>query len=364
MIAPALPHPDEMYRALLARDASYEGTFWLGVRTTGIVCRPTCPARKPKRENVAFFATLDAAFEAGFRPCLRCRPTEHAGTPPAWAATLLDHLHRTPQQRMRDADLRARGLDPVRVRRWFVRVHGTTFHGYQRALRLGRAMHQLRGGTTVLTTTYNAAYESPTAFREAFTDLFGVLPGEISPSSVPPLLARQLTTPLGTMLAIANDEGLCLLEFADRPMLATQLRRIRARFSAPIIGGNHPLLDQVERELEEYFAGERQVFDVPLRIQGTEFQRAAWQALREIPYGTTLSYGEQAHRIGRPDAQRAIGRANGDNCLAIIIPCHRVVRADGTLCGYGGGLWRKKRMLELEALVVSRESLEVVGRRS
>src|SRR5690606_8236038 len=141
-------------------------------------------------------------------------------------------------------------------------------------------------------------------------------------------------------------------------------RRIRARFSAPIIGGNHPLLDQVERELEEYFAGERQEFDVPLRIQGTAFQRAAWQALREIPYGTTLSHREQAHRIGRPGAQRAIGRANGDNCLAIIIPCRRVVRADGTLCGYGGGLWRKKRMLELEALVVSRESLEVVGRRS
>ncbi len=355
MIASALPHPDEMYRALLARDASYEGTFWLGVRTTGIVCRPTCPARKPKRENVSFFATLDEAFEAGFRACLRCRPTEHAGTPPAWAAALLERLHTHPNQRMRDAELRAIGLDPVRVRRWFVRVHGTTFHGYQRELRLGRAMHQLKGGTPVLNTTYDAAYESPTAFREAFTDLFGVRPGEVGPSSPTPLMARQLTTPLGAMIAIANADGLCLLEFADRPMLATQLQRIRKRFSAPIIGGNHPVLDQVERELEEYFTGERQLFTVPLRIQGTDFQRAAWEALAAIPYGTTLSYGEQAHRIGRPDAQRAIGRANGDNCLAIIIPCHRVVRADGTLCGYGGGLWRKQRLLELESGVVSRE---------
>lgn len=354
MTAPALPHPDEMYRALLARDASYEGTFWLGVRTTGIVCRPTCPARKPKRENVAFFATLEAALEAGFRACLRCRPMEHAGTPPAWATDLLARLHATPQQRMRDAELRALGLDPVRVRRWFVRVHGTTFHGYQRALRLGRAMNQLQGGTSVLATTFDAAYESPTAFREAFTDLFGVKPGDVGPSSATPLIARQVATPLGTMLAIANDDGLCLLEFADRPMLATQLRRIRQRFNAPIIGGSHPLLDQVERELEEYFAGERTGFTVPLRIQGTDFQRAAWDALRNIPYGTTLSYGEQAHRIGRADAQRAIGRANGDNCLAIIVPCHRVVHADGTLCGYGGGLWRKQRLLELEAGVVSR----------
>jgi AraC family transcriptional regulator of adaptative response/methylated-DNA-[protein]-cysteine methyltransferase len=354
MTAPALPHPDEMYRALLARDASYEGTFWLGVRTTGIVCRPTCPARKPKRENVAFFASLDSAIEAGFRPCLRCRPTEHAGTAPEWAASLLHRLHKAPQQRMRDTDLRTLGLDPMRVRRWFVRVHGTTFHGYQRALRLGRAMHQLQGGTSVLATTFDAAYESPTAFREAFSELFGVLPGEVGPTSAAPLIARQVATPLGAMLAIANDDGLCLLEFADRPMLATQLRRIRQRFSAPIIGGSHALLDQVERELEEYFAGERTEFTVPLRIQGTEFQRAAWDALRNIPYGTTLSYGEQAHRIGRADAQRAIGRANGDNCMAIIIPCHRVVRADGTLCGYGGGLWRKQRLLELESLVVSR----------
>ena len=354
MIAPALPHPDEMYRALLARDASYEGTFWLGVRTTGIVCRPTCPARKPKRENVSFFASLDSALEAGFRPCLRCRPAEHAGTPPVWAADLLDRLRDAPQQRIRDVELRALGLDPVRVRRWFVRVHGTTFHGYQRALRLGRAMNQLQGGTSVLATTFDAAYESPTAFREAFTELFGVRPGEVGPTSATPLIARQVATPLGAMLAIGNDDGLCLLEFADRPMLATQLRRIRQRFSATIIGGSHALLDQVERELKEYFAGERREFTVPLRIQGTEFQRSAWDALRKIPYGATLSYGEQAHRIGRPDAQRAIGRANGDNCLAIIIPCHRVVRADGTLCGYGGGLWRKQRLLELESLVVSR----------
>jgi AraC family transcriptional regulator of adaptative response/methylated-DNA-[protein]-cysteine methyltransferase len=215
-------------------------------------------------------------------------------------------------------------------------------------------MHQLQGGTSVLATTYDAAYESPTAFREAFTELFGVRPGEIGPASATPLIARQVATPLGAMLAIANDDGLCLLEFADRPMLATQLKRISQRFGAPIIGGSHALLDQVERELAEYFAGERREFTVPLRIQGTDFQQAAWGALRAIPYGTTLSYGEQAHRIKRPDAQRAIGRANGDNCLAIIIPCHRVVRADGTLCGYGGGLWRKQRLLELEALVVSR----------
>ncbi len=185
-------------------------------------------------------------------------------------------------------------------------------------------------------------------FREAFTSLFGILPRDAKQVGAPPLIAARLTTPLGPMLALAGDDGLWLLEFADRPMLETQLRRVRQRRGAPVIGGEHPLLTLVQRELAEYFAGTRRAFTVPCRADGTPFQQLAWEALRQVPYGATISYGEQAARIGRPEARRAIGRANGDNRLAIIIPCHRVVRADGSLCGYGGGLWRKQRLLELE----------------
>lgn len=348
MTTTTLPSPAVMYRALVARDPSFEGIFWVGVRTTGIICRPTCPARKPRRENVEFFGALRDGLSAGFRPCLRCRPELLPDSTPGWADQLMARLHAEPTGRLSDADLRALGLDPVRVRRWFRRTHGTTFHGYQRALRLGRAMHHLQQGKSVLTTTYATAYESPTGFRDAFEELFGLLPSGARDSGVAPLVARRLTTQLGAMLAIAAADGLCLLEFADRPMLETQLTRVRQRFSAPIIGGAHPLLDQVEAELAEYFAGTRRQFTLPLKLAGTPFQQQAWQALLAIPYGETLSYGEQAARIGRPEARRAIGRANGDNRMAIIIPCHRVVRADGSLCGYGGGLWRKQRLLELE----------------
>lgn len=350
MTTTTLPNAATMYRAFLARDPSFEGVFWVAVRTTGIVCRPTCPARKPKRENVEFFAALQDGLTAGYRPCLRCRPEQPSETNPEWVAPLLQRLHDNPAGRLADADLRRLGLDPIRVRRWFRRAHGTTFHGYQRALRLGRAMHHLQQGTPVLTTTYATAYESPTGFRDAFEQLFGMLPSEAQERGGAPLVARRISTPLGTMLSVAAPDGLCLLEFADRPMLQTQLRRVRQRFLAPIIGGTHPLLDQVESELAEYFAGQRREFSVPLKMTGTPFQQQAWEALLAIPYGETLSYGEQAARIGRPEARRAIGRANGDNRMSIIIPCHRVVRADGSLCGYGGGLWRKQRLLELEEL--------------
>lgn len=348
MSAATLPATATMYRALVARDAAWEGVFWVGVTTTGIACRPTCPARKPKPEHVRYFPRLEDALASGFRPCLRCRPLERLGETPSWIAPLLARVHATPERRVRDADLRAMGLDPVRVRRWFRATHRTTFHGYQRALRLGRAMHHLRQGATVLGTTFATDYESPTAFREAFEELFGVLPRDARTAAVAPLVARPITTPLGPMLAIGNDEGLALLEFSDRPMLGTQLERVRKHFGAPVIGGTHEVLDRAEAELAEYFAGTRREFSVPLRIKGTPFQEAAWQVLRGIPYGETISYGEQARRLGRPDAQRAIGRANGDNRIAIIIPCHRVVRADGTLCGYGGGLWRKERLLAVE----------------
>ncbi len=156
------------------------------------------------------------------------------------------------------------------------------------------------------------------------------------------------------MLGVASAEGLVLLEFADRPMLATQLKRLARALGAPIEAGTTPHLVRVRRELREWFAGRRRRFDTPLVVPGTPFQQAAWAALQRIPYGETVSYETQARVLGRPTAVRAVGGANGDNRLAIVIPCHRVRRADGTLGGYGGGVWRKQRLLELERAVSRR----------
>lgn len=169
------------------------------------------------------------------------------------------------------------------------------------------------------------------------------------PVEAPPLLCSQrIPTPLGPMFAVANDRGLVLCEFADRPMLPTQMRRIESLLGAAPVAGRHHYLDQADVELREYFAGRRQTFTVPLVLDGTEFQRAVWQQLLAIPFGQTTSYDALAKRIARPGAARAVGRANGDNRMAIIVPCHRVINADGSLSGYGGGRHRKRWLLDHE----------------
>jgi len=347
-----LPPPDEMYDAVVRRDAGYDGIFLTAVASTGIFCRPSCPARKPLRENVEFFATARDALFAGYRACRRCRPLEPAGTAPPWLRSLLDDVAATPAEPWRDADLEARGLDPARVRRWFKRQYGMTFQAYRRGLRLGHALGQLREGASVTSAAFDSGYDSLSGFSEALQQLVGRAPGA-SRDATPVVLARLLT-PLGPMIAGATDDGLCLLEFSDRRMLEEQLRRIARLLPGPLTPGRHALLEQTEGELRRYFAGELREFTVPLAAPGSEFQRRVWDGLRRIPYGTTRSYAQQAAAIGRPDAVRAVARANGDNRIAIVIPCHRVVGSDGRLTGYGGGLWRKRWLLNLEAGAASR----------
>jgi len=361
-----LPPRAEMYRALLERDSSYEGVFYLGVRTTGIFCRPTCPAKKPKRENVEFFGSTREALTAGFRPCLRCTPMKPEGAAPEWLAGLIRNIEEDPARRWKDADLRAAGLDPARVRRWFKRHHNMTFHAYQRARRLGLAIGQIRNGDDIMGTAYDHGYESLSGFRDAFAHLFGEPPGKSrkdvrgensgsrddanggAGGASPHVVVTRVLTPLGPLVAGATDEGLCLLEFADRPMLETQVKRLRKYMDCAVTPGSNHHIEQIERELAEYFAGDRTDFDVTLVVPGTDFQQQVWAALRQIPYGETRSYEDIARAIDNPKAVRAVGGANGDNRIPIVIPCHRVVRADGSLGGYGGELWRKRYLLQLE----------------
>jgi AraC family transcriptional regulator, regulatory protein of adaptative response / methylated-DNA-[protein]-cysteine methyltransferase len=350
-----LPTDDEMFRAFEARDTRYDGVFFTGVRTTGIFCRPSCSARKPQRRNVAFFAAAREAMAHGFRPCLRCRPLEPRGATPPAVKQLLSEVEADPGLRLRDRDLRARGLAPESVRRWFKQHHGMTFQAYQRARRMANAMGELARGSNVARTAFENGYESVSAFQDAVRQITGASPGRSRTTRV--VLLSQVLTPLGPMLAGATDEGVCLLEFTDRRMLETQLRRIATRLNCAFLPGSNDALRLLEQELTEYFQGGRQDFTVPLVTPGSEFQQSVWQALRRIPYGTTRSYAEQARMIGTPSAVRAVARANGDNRIAIVIPCHRVIGADGRLTGYGGGLWRKEWLLHHEgSLAVDRQT--------
>ena len=335
-----------MIRAFQSRDAAFEGVFFTGVRSTGIFCRVGCPARTPRVNQLEFFATTRDAMFAGFRPCKRCRPIEPAGTPPPWLRTLLEAVDREPDNRWTDSDIRALRLQPDRVRRWFQRTHGMTFHAYARARRLGLALTQIRQGESVVAAALDHGYDSLSGFNEAFRSLLGTNPRTAKGSTV--VNITRITTPLGPMIAGATDRALCLLEFADRRMLELQIRRVRKHFDALFIPSSNPILEQVSRELEAYFSGKLKRFTVPIEVPGSPFQKSVWDCLLEIPSGQTRSYRDIAVELRSPKSVRAVARANGDNRIAIIIPCHRVIGSDGNLTGYGGGLWRKRRLLEIE----------------
>lgn len=346
----SLPPADEMYEAVLARDTRYDGIFVTGVTTTGIFCRPSCPAKKPNRENVEFFRSTREALAGGYRPCKRCRPLEPPGRTPEAIRGLLEEIDRDPMRRLSDRDLRDRGLHPATVRRWFKRHHDMTFHAYQRARRLGKALGQLVRGEDVSRAAFGNGYESLSGFQEALRRLTGRSASRSRDATLVRL--TRVVTPLGPMLLGASDDGVCLLEFTDRRMLETQLRRVAERLDCTFVPGSNDASRQLEEELRAYFAGESRDFTVPLVTPGTEFQQRAWTALREIPYGETRSYSEQAAMIDQPTAARAVARANGDNRVAIVIPCHRVVGADGSLTGYGGGIWRKRWLLHHEGVTL------------
>ncbi len=341
-----LPPPDEMYRALVARDPGYDGIFVVGVRSTGIFCRPVCPARKPLRANVDFFAGAREALAHGFRPCKRCRPLQPNGATPEAIARLLQAFDADPSLRLRDGDLRARGLEPATVRRWFKQHHGMTFHAYQRARRVGAALGALAQGAGVTDTAFGSGFDSTSGFQEAVRRITGRSAAASRNAAVVHL--SRVLTPLGPMLLGSTGSGVVLLEFTDRRMLETQLQRLARRRKCLFVPGDTPAGQRLEEELAAYFEGSLTVFTTPLDPAGTEFQQAVWRVLREIPSGETRSYGEQASMLGRPSAVRAVARANGDNPIAIVVPCHRVIGADGTLTGYGGGLWRKRWLLHHE----------------
>jgi AraC family transcriptional regulator of adaptative response/methylated-DNA-[protein]-cysteine methyltransferase len=257
--------------------------------------------------------------------------------------------------RLTDKDLVDMGIDPSTARRQFRACYGLTFQAYQRARRMGLALHEVRAGKPVIEAQLDGGYESTSGFGGAFRKTFGKPPREARSGDC--LLSRYIDTPLGRLMALADGKGLRLLEFEDQRGLDSQISRLAKRLACAVVPGTNATLEATEIQLRRYFAGEQPKFDLPLAPVGSEFQLAVWAALQRIPRGTTRSYAAIAKEVGRPGAQRAVGRANGSNRICIVIPCHRVIRSDGAISGYAGGVWRKQRLLDLERGVGGAESV-------
>lgn len=333
--------PEAAWTAFEARDRAADGRFVVGVRTTGIYCKPSCAARRPRRENVSFYANGDAARAAGLRSCRRCMPDEvgRDRTAVAEAAAILDAGEAPPL-----ATLAARvGYAPHHFQRLFTRATGVSPAAYARARRAGRAADALTEEKHVTDAIYEAGYSAPSRFYDETAPRLGMAPSAWARGGAGETIRWTIVpTSLGPMLVAATDRGLCRVSFDED---AETLRRRFPR--ATIEQGGDALADLAARVVAQVEEPGRDD-DLPLDVRGTAFQERVWQALKDIPAGETLSYAQLAAAIGSPAAVRAVGSACGANAVAVAIPCHRALRSDGSLGGYAYGLERKRALLDRE----------------
>lgn len=344
-----IPSDDVLYQALLERDPSYEGFAYVGVKSTGVFCKLTCPARKPKRENTTFYPSMVSALEAGYRPCKRCRPMSLGLTREPVIEKLLNMLDEDPIKKWSESEIVSLGFDPSTVRRVFRRQFGVTFLEIAKLRRISCSIESLTDGTSVIDAQVQASYDSGSGFRTAITKYIGTPPKNVKSCSF--LKADWLETPIGTMVAIVDKCSLYLLEFLDRKALPAEIEQLKILTKSEIVIGESEISQLLKYELDRYFSGDLLNFSIPLADFSTKFNRTVWDALRSIPIGELKSYSDIAKQIGNISATRAVARANGANQISILIPCHRVIGADGSLTGYGGGVWRKQWLIEHERRV-------------
>ena len=348
LFKPNRPNTDQACYQIFERgDLTYDGVLYLGVKTTGIFCRPNCPARLPKLENCTFHDTAQEALIAGYRACKRCHPL---GRDFSLIKTLITWVEENPDQKISSEVLKRHGFDPQTVRRKFLSRFGMSFSEYARLRRVGLAAKTLAKGGSVIDAQLDAGFESPSGFRSAYHKIFGTAPakGRSAKGMGEPLFIDWIDTPLGRMIIIADEHALYLLEFTNRKNMRRQFDRLRKVQGRAVVPGQTSITAQIEAELEAYFKGELSEFKTPLSPSGTAFQNQTWAALQRIPYGETRSYSELADMIGNAKAVRAVASANANNGLALIIPCHRVIGRDGGLGGYAGGVDRKRALIDLE----------------
>ncbi|MFS4446905.1 bifunctional transcriptional activator/DNA repair enzyme AdaA [Maribacter sp. 2307UL18-2] len=334
------------YAALLNREQSFVGIFFVGVKTTAVFCIATCRARKPKLENVEFYTSFKEALAHGYRPCKICKPTQNANQAPKQVEIAMELVKNHPKEKISDFRLRQNKVSPEIVRRWFKKNYGMTFHAYQRMYRINSAFQELKTRKKVTATAFDTSYESLSGFGYTYKKLLGQSPQKSLEDHI--ILISRLTTPIGPMFICATDIGICLLEFVDRRMLETEFKDLQRLLKARIITGENEHIKQAKNEISEYFNGQRKVFDVKVHTPGTDFQNSVWNSLIKIPFGETSTYKQQAERIEKPKAIRAVASANGCNRIAILVPCHRVIGSNGKLTGYGGGMERKRWLLDHE----------------
>jgi AraC family transcriptional regulator of adaptative response/methylated-DNA-[protein]-cysteine methyltransferase len=342
---------DARWRAVLSRDGAADGAFYFAVRSTGIYCRPTCPSRRPLRENIIFFRDPEAAAEAGFRPCMRCRPKEVSTQQRvvAHVLQLLDAVEEPPSL----AELgEAVGLSSSHLQRVFRRATGLSPKQYAATQRLQRFKAALKEGRSVTGAMYEVGYGSSRALYETAHEALGMRPTAYMRGGRGERIAYALTdSPLGRMLIAATKKGICALRFGRDGALTQGLR---SEFPhATVIEDRRAVASHI-RAVLDHLSGRHARLDLPLDVHATQFQQRVWAALREIPYGQTRSYREIALKIGEPDAVRAVARACARNPVALVVPCHRVIRANGKLSGYRWGVQRKRALLERERTFASR----------
>lgn len=347
----ALILSDPRWAAVLGRDPAADGAFFYSVRTTGVYCRPSCAARTPRPENVAFHATTAAAEQAGFRPCQRCRPDQ----PPQAErqATLVAQLCRLIEQAETPPSLAQlagqAGISTSHLHRVFKSVTGLTPKAYAAAQRAKRMRVELTTANTVTEAIYNAGYNAPGRFYDTSAEVLGMAPADYRAGGNNADIRFAIgQSSLGAILVAASGKGICAILLGDQPEVL--LRELQDRFpKARLLGGDTGFEDWVARVVG-FVEAPKIGLDLPLDIRGTVFQQRVWQALRAIPPGETASYTDIARRIGAPQAVRAVAAACAANALAVAIPCHRVVRRDGDLAGYRWGIERKQALLDKERL--------------
>jgi AraC family transcriptional regulator, regulatory protein of adaptative response / methylated-DNA-[protein]-cysteine methyltransferase len=340
---------NKWWDAVLARDARHDGEFFFGVSSTGVYCRPSCPAKRPRRENVTFFRRPEQAEKAGFRACLRCRPRSASHNP---QTDMVKNICRYIEQHLDEpvtleALGAAFGQSPFHLQRTFKKSLGISPRAYADSCRMKLLKRNLQSGQSVTTALYDAGYSSSSRLYERTASQLGMTPDKYRRGAVAASIRYTCTSsPLGRMLVAATDKGICSIQFADSDDELTEgLKRefpfaLRKHDDQSMRSWTNAVLDQI--------SGHKLNRALPLDIQATAFQRRVWTHLQSLPFGATQSYGEVAKAIGRPTAARAVARACATNPVAVAIPCHRVVREDGEMGGYRWGVERKRALLQLE----------------